>query len=135
MTDAITFHKDDIDMPAHKKISSNSGNLTYEQYLLHDEDTGMMIKQIIYPKGNITPWHTHNCAHGMYVIRGTLHTNLGDFEAGSFVWWKEGSVGFHGGKDEDAECLFITNKPFNINYLVDLEDYKVTKRNVIPEKE
>ena len=127
----ITFRKEDIDLASHRRVSGNTGNLSYEQYLLNDEDTGMMIKQIIYPKGSITPWHTHDCAHGMYVIRGTLHTNLGDFKEGSFVWFKEGSRAFHGGKDEDVECLFITNKPFNINYLVDLEDFKKTKNNVI----
>ena len=125
----ITFHKNEIDL-SKERISGNTGNLSFEQYLLHDEDTGMMIKQIIYPKGSITPWHTHHCAHGMYVISGTLHTNLGDFEPGSFVWFKEGSVAFHGGLDEDVNCLFITNKPFDIDYLVDLEDFKKTKRNV-----
>lgn len=113
--DFISFTNEEITMP--KKVSKNSGNTTYEQQVLDDEDTGMMIKRIRYPKNTITDWHTHNCAHGMYVISGELYTSEGTFGAGSFVWFKEGMKAFHGGKDQDADCLFITNKPFDIHYL------------------
>ena len=113
----IVFKSEEINVRKHEHVSKNTGNVMYEQYLLNDEDTKMMIKQILYPKGIITPWHTHDCAHGMYVLEGVLHTNLGDFDKGSFVWFKEGSKAFHGGKDEDVEVLFITNKEFNIHYL------------------
>ncbi len=113
----ITYHSGDIVLDDHPHVSKNSGNMTYEQYLLQDDDTGMLIKMIRYPKGSITPLHDHHCAHGMYVIKGTLHTDIGDFEQGSFVWFKEGTTMIHGGKDEDVECLFITNKAFDIQYL------------------
>ncbi len=113
----IVFKNEDINLKDHRRVSKNTGNVTYEMHLVDDEDTKMMVKIMIYPKGVFTPWHTHDCAHGMYVIKGTLYTNLGDFEAGSFVWFKEGSKAFHGSKDEDVEVLFITNKEFNIKYL------------------
>jgi len=118
--DVITIHSRDIKLGDHKHISKNTGNITYEQYLLNDEDTGMIIKMIRYPKGSITPLHNHHCGHGIYVLKGTLHTDKGDFEQGSFVWFKEGSAMTHGGKEEDVECLFITNKKFDIHYLLDV---------------
>ena len=68
-----------------------------------------------YDAGFINPWHTHQCAHGMFVLSGTLRTNEGDFGPGSFVWFPEGMTMYHGAT-EDSDCLmlFITNKPFNI---------------------
>ena len=118
MNDDFTgIHSTDITLGDHKHVSQNTGNVTFEQLLLYDEDTTMSVKMIRYPKGSVTPLHDHHCAHGMYVIKGTLHTDKGDFEAGSFVWFKEGSVMTHGGKDEDVECLFISNKTFDIHYL------------------
>ena len=93
----------------HKHVSKNTGNVTYEQYLVTDEDTGMLVKYIRYPKGTVTPIHDHHCAHGMYVLKGTLHTDKGDFGPGSFIWFEEGNVMTHGAtQDEDVDCLFIT---------------------------
>ncbi len=108
---------EDIDLASHKHVSKNTGNTTFEQMLIRYEDTGMSVKQILYPKGSVTPPHTHHCAHGMYVLKGTLHTDRGSFGPGSFVWFAEGSVMTHGGLDEDVECLFITNNAFDISYL------------------
>jgi anti-sigma factor ChrR (cupin superfamily) len=70
-----------------------------------------------YDAGFINPWHTHGCAHGMFVLSGTLRTHEGDFGPGSFVWFPEGMTMYHGAT-EDSDCLmlFITNKPFNIRY-------------------
>lgn len=113
----ILIDSNSINLSNHPHVSKNTGNLTYELPFLNDGDTGMMIKLIRYPKGNVTPAHNHNCAHGMYVIKGTLYTDSGNFGPGSFVWFPEGDVMTHGGKDEDVECLFITNKAFDINYL------------------
>lgn len=113
----ILLHGEDIDLQKYPHVSRNSGNLTYEYPLLNDPDTGMMIKRMIYPKGSVTPLHDHTCAHGMYVLNGTLHTDAGDFGPGSFVWFPEGDRMTHGGLDENVECLFITNKPFAIRYL------------------
>ena len=112
----IELHEKDIALEDHKHISKNTGNVTYEKVLWNDADTGMMVKLARYPKGSITPLHDHHCGHGLYVLKGTLHTDKGDFEAGSFVWFEEGTTMTHGGKGEDVECLFITNKAFDIHY-------------------
>lgn len=85
--------------------------------LVNDEDTGMFVRYYTYYAGTVTPPHTHHCSHGMYVLSGTLHTNVGDYGPGSFVWFPEGTVGVHGAtEDADLVCLFITNKPFDITY-------------------
>lgn len=66
----------------------------------------------------MVPLHTHDCAHGCYVLKGTLVTSEGNYGPGSFIWFKEGPSMYHGaGEEEDAVVLFITNKPLNMNYL------------------
>jgi anti-sigma factor ChrR (cupin superfamily) len=85
--------------------------------LLDDPDTGMQVLKLIYRAGFTNPWHTHPCAHGIYVLSGTLSTHQGDFGAGSFVWFPEGGIMQHGATDDgDCTFLFITNKPFDIHY-------------------
>ena len=42
-----------------------------------DPDTGMSCMLLRYDAGFINPWHTHDCAHGMYVLSGTLRTHKG----------------------------------------------------------
>ena len=87
-----------------------------------DPDTGMSCMLLRYDAGFINPWHTHGCAHGMYVLSGTLRTHKGDYGPGSFVWFPEGMTMYHGAT-EDSDCLmlFITNKPFNIRYTFENE--------------
>ena len=108
---------EDMHLNDYPHVSKNTGNLTYERMLLSDPDTGMSIKMILYPKGNVTPMHDHHCAHGLYVLRGTLYTDSGEYGPGSFIWFREGEQMVHGGKDEDVQCLFITNKAFDIHYI------------------
>jgi quercetin dioxygenase-like cupin family protein len=86
--------------------------------LLSDPDTGMQVMKVIYKAGFTNTWHTHPCAHGMYVLEGTLRTHQGTYPSGSFVWFPEGGTMYHGAT-EDADCtfLFITNKPFDIHYV------------------
>ncbi len=87
--------------------------------LVADPDTGMQVFKMVYRAGFTNPWHTHPCAHGVYVLEGTLTTHQGDHPAGSFVWFPEGGTMHHGaGADADCTFLFITNKPFAIS-LVD----------------
>jgi quercetin dioxygenase-like cupin family protein len=88
-----------------------------------DPDTGMSCLLIKYEAGFINPWHTHNCAHGIYVISGTLRSHKGEFPAGSFVWFPEGMEMYHGATD-DADCvlLFVTNKPFDIHFMFEDEE-------------
>jgi quercetin dioxygenase-like cupin family protein len=87
-----------------------------------DPDTGMSCMLLRYDAGFIKPWHTHDCAHGMFVLSGTLRTHEGDFGPGSFVWFPEGMTMYHGAT-EDSDCLllFITNKPFTIRYTFENE--------------
>jgi anti-sigma factor ChrR (cupin superfamily) len=84
--------------------------------LMDDPDTGMRVIKLIYRAGFTNPWHTHPCAHGIYVLEGTLSTHAGTFPAGSFVWFPEGGIMEHGATDGDCTILFITNKPFDIHY-------------------
>ena len=101
----------------HRRVSKNTGMVTYQQTLVDDEDTGMYVRYVRYPKGTVTPLHDHHCAHGMYVLKGILHTDKGDFGPGSFIWFKEGNTMTHGATDEeDVDVLFSTNKTFHIHY-------------------
>ena len=101
-----------------KHVSANTGHVTYTKELIDDPDTGMAVKLLRYPKGTVTPLHTHDCAHGMYVLSGVLHTHKGDFGPGSFVSFPEGNVAEHGASTGgDLEVLFVVNKPFQIHYL------------------
>lgn len=85
--------------------------------LVDDPDTGMSVMKMVYRAGHTTTWHTHPCAHGMYVLEGTLVTHQGSFGPGSFVWFPEGGMMQHGAsEDEDVTFLFIVNKPFAIEF-------------------
>ena len=85
--------------------------------LMDDPDTGMQVMKVIYRAGFTNTWHTHPCAHGIYVLEGTLKTHRGTFGAGHFVWFPEGGIMEHGATEEgDCTFLFITNKPFGIHY-------------------
>ena len=85
--------------------------------LIDDPDTGMSVAKVKYVAGFTNPWHTHNCAHGMYVLDGILETHKGSFGPGEFVWFPEGERMFHGATtDNDVTFLFITNKAMDIHY-------------------
>ena len=91
--------------------------------LMSDPDTGMMILKMVYRAGFTNPWHSHPCAHGIYVLEGTLDTHQGQYPAGSFVWFPEGGIMEHGStQDEDCTFLFITNKAFAIHFVGDEND-------------
>lgn len=90
--------------------------------LVEDPDTGTSVMKLKYFAGFTNTWHTHNCAHGMYVLDGVLQTSAGSFGPGEFVWFPEGRVMEHGAtQDNDVTVLFITNKPLDIHYLSDEE--------------
>ncbi len=91
--------------------------------LVDDPDTGMMVAKMTYPAGHTTPWHTHPCAHGVYILAGTLDTHQGRYAPGTFVWFPEGGLMEHGAtQDEDVTFLFITNKKFAIHFVGDEND-------------
>lgn len=90
--------------------------------LISDPDTGMTVLKMVYRAGFTNPWHTHPCAHGIYVLDGTLATHQGEYPAGAFVWFPEGGSMYHGATaDADVTFLFITNKPFDIDFVADHE--------------
>ena len=98
---------------SHEKVPGK----IYRKELFSDPDTGMLVRMVRYPAGIVNPRHTHPCAHGMYVLEGTLVTHDGTFGPGHFVWFPEGEPMEHGATAEsDVTVLFITNKPFEIHY-------------------
>ena len=104
-------------LPWEERWNEKLGRALYRKNLVTDPDTGMEIRLVRYPAGVINVRHTHPCAHGMYVIEGTLATHAGQFGPGSFVWFPEGMAMEHGATAErDVVVLFITNKPFEIHY-------------------
>ena len=93
--------------------------------LINDTESGMAIVKARYPRGVCDPWHSHPCAHGLYVLEGTLKTHQGNYEPGHFVAFPEGGVMIHGATDEqDCVVLFITNKKFEIHFAGDKNDPK-----------
>jgi anti-sigma factor ChrR (cupin superfamily) len=93
--------------------------------LFADPDTGMSVAKLRYRAGFTNEWHRHKCAHGMYVLDGILKTHAGSFGPGSFVWFPEGMEMEHGAtQDNDVTFLFITNKPFEIQYTFEGKDRK-----------
>jgi len=104
-------------MPWEERYQAVLGRSNFRKLLLQDPDTGMEIRLIRYPTGFMTTWHTHRCAHGMYVLEGTLVTHAGNYGPGGFVWFPEGMLMEHGaGAEGDVVALFITNKKFDIHF-------------------
>lgn len=100
-----------------ERFNEKIGRSLYRKVLIDDAETGMEVRLVRYPAGVINPKHTHPCAHGMYVLEGTLVTHEGEYGPGNFVWFPEGLVMEHGASDKgDTTVLFITNKHFEINY-------------------
>lgn len=117
--DGVTiFRAAEEDMSQYGHVNSRNKKLMFQRMYVDDPDTGMIVKKLVYPAGCMIPWHTHDAAHGIYVIKGTLVCDDCTLSAGDFIWWDEGVEMEHGaGPDEDVELLFITNKPLNMNYL------------------
>jgi quercetin dioxygenase-like cupin family protein len=104
-------------IPWEERPNERIGRPLFRKELFIDPDTGIEVRLVRYPAGVINPQHTHPCAHGMFVLEGMLVTHAGQFGPGSFVWFPEGQVMEHGaGPAADAVVIFITNKPFRIDY-------------------
>ncbi|MDR0361963.1 MAG: cupin domain-containing protein [Planctomycetota bacterium] len=100
-----------------EEYNEAAGKPLFKKDLIADPGTGTSVTITKYPAGFINPTHTHHCAHGMYVLKGTLHTSEGDYGPGSFLWFPEGAVMWHGATEqEDVQIVFITNKKFDIIY-------------------
>ena len=105
-------------LPWEERFNQTIGAALYRKNLFTDPETGMEIRLVRYPAGIVNPRHTHPCAHGMYVLEGTLVTHEGQFSPGSFVWFPEVETMEHGATaEQDVVVLFITNKPFEIHYV------------------
>jgi quercetin dioxygenase-like cupin family protein len=104
-------------LPWEERFNEKLGRVIFRKDLFTDPETGMEVRMVRYPAGVMNVRHTHPCAHGMYVLEGTLATHAGTYGPGCFVWFPEGTVMEHGALDsEDVTVLFITNKPFAIHY-------------------
>jgi quercetin dioxygenase-like cupin family protein len=105
-------------LPWEERYNDAIGKAIFRKELFSDPDSGMLVRLVRYPAGVINPAHTHPCGHGMYVLEGTLVTHKGTFGPGCFVWFPEGEVMEHGASpDGDVVAVFITNKPFRIDYV------------------
>ena len=94
------------------------GQAILRKELFSDPETGVLVRLVRYPAGVINPLHTHPCGHGMFVLEGKLVTHKGTYGPGSFVWFPEGESMEHGASSEgDVTVVFVTNKPFQIDYL------------------
>jgi quercetin dioxygenase-like cupin family protein len=117
MPDAKLTAIDSNALPWEERPNEKIGRSLYRKNLMVDPDTGMEVRLVRYPAGIVNPLHTHPCAHGMYVLEGTLVTHEGQYGPGYFVWFPEGCAMEHGATAErDVTVLFITNKPFEIHY-------------------
>ncbi len=96
-----------------------------KQRLAEDPDTGLYVEHIVYHAGTVTKRHTHSCAHGIYVLGGTLLCNDREYGPGTMIWFPQGAVMEHGATEkEDADILFIytgtsIKRPFDIEYRSD----------------
>ncbi len=105
-------------LPWEKRESPRRKGPLYRKALHTDPETGMFVQVVRYPPGVVNPDHTHPCAHGAYVLEGTLLTHRGRFGPGSFVWFPEGEVMSHGATaDAEVVVLLFTNKAFGTTYV------------------
>jgi quercetin dioxygenase-like cupin family protein len=117
MVDSKFFAIDTLKMAWEESFNEKIVKSLFRKDLLSEPETGMLVRLVRYPAGVINPSHTHPCGHGMYVLEGNLVTHKGTFGPGSFVWFPEGEVMEHGASpDADVVVVFITNKPFRIDY-------------------
>lgn len=104
--------------PWEERYNDHLKKTLYRKNLFTDPETGMEVRLVKYPAGVMNTSHTHPCAHGMFVLEGTLVTHDGRFGPGAFVWFPEGQVMEHGATaEQDVVVVFITNKPFEIHYV------------------
>ena len=124
MTESHMTVVDASSLPWEERFNERIGRSLFRKNLFTDPETGMEIRLVRYPAGIINPLHTHPCAHGMYVLEGTLVTHAGSYGPGSFVWFPAGEAMEHGASTAaDVVVVFITNKPFRIDYLDEAEKH------------
>lgn len=118
MTEQQMIAIDTNAMPWEERFSAHLGGSHFRKLLLQYPQAGVEIRLLRYPAGFTMSWHTHNCAHGMYVLEGTLVTHAGSYGPGGFVWFPEGMVMQHGAtENEDVVMLFINEGKFDIQFV------------------
>ncbi|MDF7637935.1 hypothetical protein PT285_00585 [Lactobacillus sp. ESL0791] len=106
----------------------------YLKDILTPEQIGGCVYLIDYPETHITEWHNHTFSHGMYVLNG-VYCNQSQYDQtekyygpGSFVFGPKGQVMRHGAAaGQHCYGIFITDKPFSLNYLSDAEVERACK--------
>jgi quercetin dioxygenase-like cupin family protein len=83
-------------MPWEERFIPELGKALFAKRFLEDPETGVTVRLVKYPAGFTNSWHTHPCAHGMFVLEGTLVTHAGSFGPGTFVWFPQGMKMEHG---------------------------------------
>ena len=68
--EAKIFHIDEMQW-----VDLGGGHL--DKAMVTEPKTGMIVNVSHYPKGYMMGRHKHTCAHGMYVIEGSMQTDLG----------------------------------------------------------
>ncbi len=112
------FSVDAEAMPWEEYTTERVTETLFRKVLFTESETGVTIALVRYPAGVINPSHTHPCGHGLYVLEGRLFTHRGEFGPGTFVWFPESETMEHGASAEtDVVALFVTNKPFRIDYV------------------
>lgn len=102
-------------MPWKESVIPALGKAIFVKPFVEDPETGVTVRMAKYPAGFMNTWHTHPCAHGIYVLDGILVTHDGEYGPGNFVWFPEGLRMQHGAtQTQDVTVLFITNKKFEI---------------------
>jgi len=70
---------DSTALPWEERFNEKLGRALYRKNLVTDPGTGMEVRLVRYPAGVINVRHTHPCAHGMYVLEGTLVTHASSY--------------------------------------------------------
>jgi anti-sigma factor ChrR (cupin superfamily) len=87
---------DTTSLPWVEGFQAAQGRSNFRKLLLQCPDTGMEVRLLKHPAGFVATWHTHHCAHGLYVLEGTLVTHVGRLGPGGFARFPEGTVMEHG---------------------------------------
>ena len=109
---------DTTTLPWEERFSEQIGKAIFRKEFFSDPDTGMMVRLVEYPAGVINPAHTHPCGHGMYVLEGNAGDAQRDIRPRQLrLVSRRGRDGARRTADGDVIVVFITNKPFRIDYV------------------
>lgn len=105
-TEKKPYYFDGNSMPWETILDKHLNKEFKDLKMIQDEETGFAVNLSIYPKGYFKVQHVHTHGHGIFVLKGTLKTDEGEFGPGTFVWYPAGTVMRHGATDREA-CVFL----------------------------